>query len=96
MTRLVQCQKLNEELPGLTFLPYPGALGEKIYQNISMQAWQKWLQHQTMLINEKRLSLADLETREYLAGEMEKFFFGGDYDKPEGYIPPVPPQSENS
>ncbi|PIP80377.1 MAG: oxidative damage protection protein [Gammaproteobacteria bacterium CG22_combo_CG10-13_8_21_14_all_40_8] len=87
MSRTVNCQKLNQELPGLTFLPYPGDLGKKIYEQISQQAWQQWLKHQTMLINEKRLSLADQAAREYLASEMEKFLFGGDYEKPEGYIP---------
>ena len=90
MSRLIQCKKLAEELPGLSFMPYPGELGERIYNHISQKAWQMWLKHQTMMINEKRLSLADAEAREYLAGEMEKFLFGGDYDKPEGYTPPTP------
>ena len=88
MSRTVHCKKLDKELPGLNAPTYPGELGRKIYNNISMQAWQMWLQHQTMLINEKRLNVIEPETREYLAGEMEKFLFGGDYDKPEGYIPP--------
>ncbi len=87
MTRLVHCKKLNQQLSGLGFKPYPGDLGEKIYQNISQKAWQQWLQHQTMMINEKRLSLADTEAQQYLAEEMEKFLFGGDYDRPEGYTP---------
>ncbi|HFB64699.1 MAG TPA: oxidative damage protection protein [Aeromonadales bacterium] len=87
MTHLVHCKKLNQQLPGLGFKPYPGDLGEKIYQNISQKAWQQWLQHQTMMINEKRLSLADTEAQQYLAEEMEKFLFGGDYDRPEGYTP---------
>ncbi len=87
MTHRVHCKKLNQQLPGLGFKPYPGDLGEKIYQNISQKAWQQWLQHQTMMINEKRLSLADTEAQQYLAEEMEKFLFGGDYDRPEGYTP---------
>ncbi len=90
MSRLIQCEKLAEELPGMAFAPYPGELGERIYKHISQKAWKMWLQHQTMMINEKRLSLADADAREYLAGEMEKYLFGGDYDKPEGYIPPKP------
>ncbi|RMH47105.1 MAG: oxidative damage protection protein [Gammaproteobacteria bacterium] len=88
MSRMVFCKKLQKELPGLPFVPYPGELGQRIYKEISMEAWQQWLKHQTMLINEKRLSLADPEARAYLAGEMEKFLFGGDYDMPEGYVPP--------
>jgi Fe-S cluster biosynthesis and repair protein YggX len=88
MARTVHCKKLGKELPGLPVPPYPGELGQRIFENISMEAWQQWLKHQTMLINEKRLSLADASAREYLAGEMEKFLFGGDYDKPEGYVPP--------
>lgn len=87
MSRTVFCQKLQKELPGLNTPTYPGDLGQRIYQEISLQAWQMWLQHQTMLINEKRLSVIEPDTRAYLAGEMEKFLFGGDYDKPEGYIP---------
>ncbi len=88
MSRMVNCSKLGEELPGLGFSPYPGELGVRIYKEISQQAWKMWLQHQTMMINEKHLSLADLDAQKYLAGEMEKFLFGGDYDKPEGYVPP--------
>ena len=90
MSRMVNCSKLGEELPGLGFSPYPGDLGARIYNEISQQAWKMWLQHQTMMINEKHLSLADLDAQQYLAGEMEKFLFGGDYDKPEGYVPPKP------
>ncbi len=87
MTRLVNCKKLDKELPGLGFKPYPGELGDNIYNHISQKGWQLWLQHQTMLINEKRLSLADPDTQKYLAAEMEKFLFGGDYEKPAGYTP---------
>ena len=68
---------LGEELDGLAFQPYPGELGKRIYDNISQQAWQKWLELQTMLINENRLSPINPEHRKYLEGEMEKFFFGG-------------------
>ena len=88
MSRVVFCEKLKKELPGLNTPTYPGPLGEKIYNSISLDAWQLWLKHQTMLINEKRLSVIEPEVRQYLAGEMEKFLFGGEYDKPEGYIPP--------
>ena len=87
MTRLVQCAKLDKEAEGLAFAPYPGELGQKIFDSISQEAWQLWLNHQTMLINERQLSLIDPEARTYLEGEMEKFLFGGDYDQIEGYVP---------
>lgn len=87
MTETVKCIMLGEELPALPFQPVPGELGLRIRQNVSQQAWQKWLGHQTMLINEKRLSLGNAEHRKYLTEQMEKFFFGGDYDKPQGFRP---------
>jgi len=85
MTRTIFCQKLQTEAEGLDFPPYPGDLGKKIYENISKQAWQQWLGHQTMLINEYRLSMTDAKAREFLAGEMEKFLFGEGSDKPAGF-----------
>ena len=88
MSRKVNCQVLGEELDGLTFQPYPGELGKRIYENISQQAWQQWLAHQTMLINENRLSPINPEHRKFLEGEMEKFFFGEGSAAPEGYVPP--------
>lgn len=88
MTRKVQCLALGEELDALAFQPYPGELGKKIFENISQQAWQKWLAHQTMLINEHRLSPINPEHRKYLEGEMEQYFFGDGSDRPEGYVAP--------
>jgi len=88
VSRKVQCQLLGEELDGLSFQPYPGELGKRIYEQISQQAWQKWLALQTMLINENRLSPLNPEHRKYLEGEMEKFFFGEGSAAPEGYVPP--------
>ena len=85
--RLVNCKLLNQELPGLLFQTYPGELGKKVFDNISQQAWQKWMSHQTMLINEHRLSPLEPKHREFLEGEMEKFLFGGGSEIPEGYIP---------
>ena len=87
MTRTVQCAKLGKEAEGMAFAPYPGELGQRIFDNICQEAWQEWINHQTMLINERQLSLIDPEARKYLEGEMEKFLFGGDYDKIEGYMP---------
>ncbi len=88
MTRKVNCQALGEELEGLTFQPYPGELGKRIFENISRQAWDKWLAHQTILINEHRLSPINPEHRKFLEQEMENFFFGGGSEKPEGYVEP--------
>lgn len=87
MTRTVKCVLLGEELEGLERPPYPGALGQRIYAQVSKQAWQQWLQHQTMLINEYRLSAMDPKAREFLKQEMEKFLFGGGSAKPVGYRP---------
>ncbi len=82
MTRTIQCSKLNIEGEGLERAPLPGELGEKIYNTISKQAWQMWLEHQTILINEYRLSLIDPETKTFLKTEMEKFLFGEGSEKP--------------
>ncbi len=87
MTRMVNCQLLGEELEGLAFQTYPGELGKRIFDNISAKAWQEWLSHQTMLINEHRLSPINPEHRKFLEGEMEKYFFRGGSEKPEGYVP---------
>ncbi|MEJ2479652.1 MAG: oxidative damage protection protein [Acidihalobacter sp.] len=88
MTRMVQCAYLGKEAEGLDRPPYPGELGKRIWQQISKEAWQSWLRHQTMLINEYRLSPIDPKARQFLEEEMEKFLFGGDVAKPEGYVPP--------
>ncbi len=88
MTRTVKCALLGEELEGLERPPWPGELGQRIFENVSRQAWQQWLQHQTMLIHEYRLSALDLKARKFLAEEMEKFYFGGGAKKPEGYVSP--------
>jgi Fe-S cluster biosynthesis and repair protein YggX len=77
MTRKVQCVLLGTEADGLDRAPYPGPLGQRIFENVSKPAWQKWLAHQTMLINEYRLTPIEPKARKYLEGEMEKFFFGG-------------------
>ena len=88
MTRTVQCRKYNQELEGLDFPPFPGAKGQDIFDNISKQAWQDWMQHQTMLINEKHLNMMDKSAREYLSEQMTRFLSGEEYDQAEGYIPP--------
>lgn len=88
MTRMVQCVKLGKEAEGLAMQPYPGALGKRIFEGVSKEAWQMWLKHQTMLINENRLSPLDPKARQFLEGEMEKYFFGAGSALPEGYVPP--------
>lgn len=88
MSRNVFCSKLNEEQEGLDSPPFPGKLGEKIFNQVSKQAWSMWLSHQTMLINEYRLSLIDPKAREFLFTEMENFFFGDGSAMPAGFTPP--------
>ncbi len=86
--RSIHCQKLDREAEGLDFVPWPGELGQRIYREISREAWSQWLAHQTMLINENRLSPLDPKTRTFLAAEMEKFLFGDGAERPAGYTPP--------
>ena len=89
MTRMVHCVKLGREAEGLKLPPYPGALGKRIFDRDSAEGWKLWVTHQTMLINENRLSMIDPKAREFLALELEKFFFGEGSAKPSGYVPPT-------
>jgi Fe-S cluster biosynthesis and repair protein YggX len=88
MTRTVNCVLLGREAEGLERPPYPGELGQRIFEQVSKQAWQQWLAHQTMLINEYRLVVIEPQAREFLREQMEQFFFGGGAAAPEGYVPP--------
>jgi Fe-S cluster biosynthesis and repair protein YggX len=88
MARMVHCIKLGKEAEGLDFPPVPGELGRRIFESVSKEAWQQWQRHQTMLLNENRLSLADARARKYLLTQMEQYFFGEGADKPAGYTPP--------
>ena len=88
MARTVFCKKLKKELPGLDMPPFPGPKGEDIYNNVSKEAWQEWMAHQTTLINEMRLNMMDLTARHYLAEQREKFFECKEVDQAEGYVPP--------
>ena len=88
MTRLVFCEHFQKELEGLERPPYPGEIGERIYNSVSKNAWQMWIEHQTMLINENKLSMVNPESRKYLQEEMIKFFFGKGSQKPKEYVPP--------
>ena len=89
MARTVHCIKLNKEAEGLDYPPVPGEMGKKLYLQVSKEAWQAWLKHQTMLINENRLNLADARARQYLARQMENHFFGSGADAAQGYVPPT-------
>ncbi|MBI4005882.1 MAG: oxidative damage protection protein [Gammaproteobacteria bacterium] len=88
MGRTIHCIKLDRDAEGLRVPPYPGELGRRIYENISQEAWRMWLAHQTMLINEYRLSPIEPKARKFLEEEMEKFFFGEGSERPKEYVPP--------
>ncbi len=88
MPRSVYCEYEKRETEGLDFVPWPGAAGKRVYAHIGKPAWAAWLAHQTMLINENRLSPMNPEHRALLEAEMIKFLFGGEADKPPGYVPP--------
>ena len=88
MSRTVFCKKFKEELEGLERAPYPGPLGQDIFDNVSKKAWEEWTDHQTMLINEKHLSMMDPSSRKFLQEEMQKFLSGEEFAQAEGYVPP--------
>jgi Fe-S cluster biosynthesis and repair protein YggX len=85
---MVKCVKLGRESEGLDRPTYPGELGKRIFDNVSKEAWAAWIKHQTMLVNENRLNLADQRARKYLQEQMEKHFFGDGADMASGYVPP--------
>ena len=89
MSRMVHCVKLGQEAEGLDRQPYPGELGKRIFECVSKAAWQQWLKHQTMLINEYRLTPIEPKARKFLEEEMEKYFFGTGSTAPQGYVPPT-------
>jgi Fe-S cluster biosynthesis and repair protein YggX len=88
MPRMVQCVVLKREAPGLEHAPYPGPVGQRIFENVSQEGWQRWVAHQTTLINENRLTTIEPKARKFLREEMEKFLFGTGSDKPAGYKAP--------
>ena len=87
MSRTVFCQKLSQEAAGLAFQTWPGELGKRVFENISQQAWDMWVNHQTMLINEYRLNPMDPKAKEMITTEMEKFLFGEGSELPDEYVP---------
>ncbi|GAB7127236.1 oxidative damage protection protein [Amantichitinum ursilacus] len=88
MSRTVHCVKLGRDAEGMDFPPLPGELGKRLYDNVSKEAWAAWIKHQTMLINENRLSLADPRARQYLQQQLENYFFGSGADAVQGFVPP--------
>lgn len=88
MSRMVKCVKLGKEAPGLDFPPYPGELGQKIWQHVSKEAWEEWMQIQTRLVNENHLNLADSRARKYLQQQMENYLFEGHNIEAQGFVPP--------
>lgn len=88
MPRTVHCEYEHRDTEGLDFVPWPGELGKRVFAHIGKTAWAKWLAHQTMLINENRLSPMNPQHRAFLEDEMRKFLFGGEAEKPAGYVPP--------
>ncbi|MDR1648352.1 MAG: oxidative damage protection protein [Zoogloeaceae bacterium] len=87
MSRTVRCIKLGQEAEGLDFPPLPGAIGQRIFENVSKEAWQQWLRLQTMIINENRLNMADPQHRAYLQEQVRNHFFGEGADQVSGYVP---------
>ena len=88
MARMILCRKYQRQMEGLLQPPFPGPRGQKIYESVSKQAWQEWVAHQTLLINERRLNLRDREARTFLEQEMDKFLDNQDVAQAEGYVPP--------
>ncbi|HQQ63657.1 MAG TPA: oxidative damage protection protein [Pseudomonadales bacterium] len=87
MSRMVFCRKYQQQKEGLDKPPFPGAKGQFIFEHVSKQAWQEWMNHQTMLINEKKLNMMDMTARTYLTEQRDKFLSGDQYDQADGYIP---------
>ena len=85
--RMVMCSKFRRELPGLAFRPYPGELGERIYENVSRHAWDLWQQQAVIIINHYGLNLADPRAQDFLMQQMEEFFFADEQAMPEGWVP---------
>ena len=89
MPHMVHCVKLNKELPGLDEPPFDNELGQKVYENVSQQAWQMWMEHCKMLLNEYRLNPARRQDQEVIVKQMEQFFFGEGAVAPKEYVPPT-------
>lgn len=94
MPRMVKCVKLGRELPGVVYKPFDNELGQRIYDNVSQEAWRMWVEQSKMLVNEYRLDLASPQGQRLLLEQAERFFFGEGADRPAEYVPPTPPEPE--
>jgi Fe-S cluster biosynthesis and repair protein YggX len=87
--RTVQCVKFGREMVGLDEPPFDGhPLGQRIYENVSKEAWRLWLEHMKMIMNEYRLNLGTKEAQEFILQQMEQYFFGEGSTFPPGYVAP--------
>jgi Fe-S cluster biosynthesis and repair protein YggX len=89
MTRMVNCVKLGKELPAMTYKYWDTELGQKIFDNISQEAWRLWVEHSKMLVNEYRLDLTSAKAQQLLMDEADKFFFGEGAQLPPDYKAPA-------
>ena len=85
--RMVHCVKFGREMPGLDRVPWKGDLGQRIYDNVSKEAWKMWIEHSKMVMNEYRLNPLDPQSQTIIAQQMEEFFFGEGSQLPPGYVP---------
>lgn len=88
MSRMVKCVKLGKEAEGMDFQTWPGELGKRVFENVSKEGWQMWMNHQTMLINEYRLNPLDPKSKKLIEEQMEQFFFDGGAETPADFVPP--------
>lgn len=93
MPRMVKCVKLGQELPGVIYKPFNNELGQRIYDNVSQQAWSMWIEQSKMLVNEYRIDLASAQGQRMLLEQAEKFFFGEGAERPREFVPPPPSES---
>ncbi|MEO6775860.1 MAG: oxidative damage protection protein [Kofleriaceae bacterium] len=89
MARLVHCEKLGKEAPGMPYKPFNNALGQRIYDHISMDAWKLWLEHSKMIVNEYRVDLTSVKGREMMLEQAEQYFFGEGAQLPPDYVAPA-------
>ena len=87
MPRIVKCAKLGRELPGIAYKPFNNALGQRIYNEISQEAWSMWIEFSKRIVNEYRLDLTSPEGQKLLLEQAEQFFFGGGGDNPPDFVP---------
>lgn len=88
MSRIITCAKLQRELEGMPFKPFDNELGQRIYDEISMEAWKMWIEHSKMIVNEFRLDLTSPKAHEVLLEQCEQYFFGDAAALPPDYVPP--------